>query len=113
MHFDLDAFLRSAIAEDVGDGDRTTEALVPPERRARGALKLRDAGVIAGLHAALLAACWLCCCSELTTSLGVNPRACSFSGSSQIRMEYWPAPNTLTLPTPGSRESSSLRRMVA
>ena len=57
--------------------------------------------------------CWLCCCSELTTSLGVNPRACSFSGSSQIRMEYWPAPNTLTLPTPGSRESSSLSRMVA
>ena len=34
-------------------------------------------------------------------------------GSSQTRIEYWPAPNTVTLPTPGSRDSSSLMLMVA
>ena len=28
-------------------------------------------------------------------------------------MEYCPAPNTLTLPTPGSRAISSFSRMVA
>jgi len=28
-------------------------------------------------------------------------------------MEYWPAPNTVTLPTPGRRAISSLSAMVA
>ena len=56
---------------------------------------------------------WLCCCSASTTSWASRLRALSFSGSSQMRMEYWPAPNTLTLPTPGRRASSSLSLMVA
>lgn len=53
MAFDLDAFLKQALAEDVGDGDRTTLALIPQDLPARGTLKLRDAGVVAGLNAAL------------------------------------------------------------
>lgn len=53
MAFDLDAFLKQALAEDVGDGDRTTLALIPKDLAARGTLKLRDAGVVAGLNAAL------------------------------------------------------------
>ena len=57
--------------------------------------------------------CSLCCCSAWITSCVVRPRACILSGSSQIRIEYCPAPNTLTLPTPGSRAISSFRRMVA
>src|ERR1700727_3126634 len=36
------------------------------------------------------------------TSCGISARTCSLFGSSQTRIEYWPAPNTVTLPTPGS-----------
>ena len=57
--------------------------------------------------------CWLCCWIACTTSCGISPRACSLFGSSQIRIEYCPAPNTVTLPTPGSRASSSFRLSVA
>ena len=41
-----------------------------------------------------------------------QPRAFSFSGSSQTRMEYWPAPNTLTLPTPGRRATARPCRLM-
>jgi len=57
--------------------------------------------------------CWLCCWIEETTSCGIKLRTCNLFGSSQIRIEYCPAPNTVTLPTPGSRDSSSLMLMVA
>ena len=49
----------------------------------------------------------------LITSAGVSPRAYSFCGSSQIRIEYCPTPNTPTLPTPGTRESSGTSLIVA
>jgi nicotinate-nucleotide pyrophosphorylase (carboxylating) len=39
----------AALAEDVGDGDRTTDAVVPAAMRCRGELLLREAGVICGL----------------------------------------------------------------
>src|SRR5262249_41181052 len=57
--------------------------------------------------------CVLCCRSASITSCGISPRACILFGSSQTRIEYWPAPNTTTLPTPGSRAISSLSLMVA
>ena len=57
--------------------------------------------------------CWLCCWIAWMTSCGISPRTCSLFGSSQTRIEYWPAPNTVTLPTPGSRDSSSRMLMVA
>ena len=41
-----------ALAEDVGDGDRTTEALVPPEARARARIVQKAPGVISGLRVA-------------------------------------------------------------
>ena len=44
---------------------------------------------------------------------GASARERILSGSSQIRMEYWPAPNTTTFPTPGRRAISSLSLMVA
>ncbi len=50
---DLDAFLRQALAEDVGAGDVTSNALFEPELRARGTLRLREEGVVAGIGAAL------------------------------------------------------------
>ena len=56
---------------------------------------------------------WLCSRTALITSFGTRPKENSFCGSIQIRMEYSPAPNTFTLPTPGRRASSLVRLMVA
>jgi len=55
----------------------------------------------------------LCCRNASITSWGMSPRACILFGSSQMRIEYCPAPNPTTLPTPGSRAISSLSLMVA
>jgi nicotinate-nucleotide pyrophosphorylase (carboxylating) len=41
-----------AIAEDVGDGDLTTDALVPPDARSRARIEQKAPGVISGLHVA-------------------------------------------------------------
>ena len=41
-----------ALAEDLGDGDRTTDALVPPEARARARIVQKAPGVISGLRVA-------------------------------------------------------------
>ena len=53
MNFDLDAFLRQSLAEDVGSGDLTAEATLDQSWRARGLLRLRDAGVVGGIAAGL------------------------------------------------------------
>jgi nicotinate-nucleotide pyrophosphorylase (carboxylating) len=48
--FDLDAFVRATLAEDVGEGgDITSQAVIPAEARFRGAMDSRDAIVVAGL----------------------------------------------------------------
>ncbi len=49
---DLDGLLDRALAEDVGPGDVTTEATVPPERRATGRFLVKEHGVLAGLAVA-------------------------------------------------------------
>ena len=50
----VDAILRSALAEELGQrGDITTDAVVPAEARARGAIIARAPGRIAGLSMAL------------------------------------------------------------
>ncbi len=46
---DVDRFLREALAEDVGGGDLTTEAIVLPTDRAAGRLLAKESGVIAGV----------------------------------------------------------------
>ena len=51
---DVDAFLRSALAEDLGDaGDITSVATIPADARARAHVVARAAGCIAGLDVAL------------------------------------------------------------
>jgi nicotinate-nucleotide pyrophosphorylase (carboxylating) len=44
--------VRRALAEDLGWGDATTEATVPPDRRARGVLLCKSPCVVAGLDVA-------------------------------------------------------------
>ena len=51
--FDLDRFLRQGLDEDVGPGDVTSGALLNESLQARGQLRLREEGVVAGLGAAL------------------------------------------------------------
>jgi nicotinate-nucleotide pyrophosphorylase (carboxylating) len=45
----IDAFLRAALAEDLGDGDVTTECTVPPESVLAGRFLAKAPGVAAGL----------------------------------------------------------------
>lgn len=48
--FDLDAFVRATLAEDLGDGgDITSAAVIPAEARFSGVMESRDAIVVAGL----------------------------------------------------------------
>ncbi len=48
--FDLDAFVRATLAEDLGEaGDITSAAVIPADARFRGALASRDEIVVAGL----------------------------------------------------------------
>ncbi len=49
---ELEQIVRRALAEDVGGGDVTTEAIVPPGAQGLGRIVAREAGVIAGLPAA-------------------------------------------------------------
>ena len=53
FQFDLDRFLRQGLEEDLGSGDVTSEALLHESLHARGLLRLREEGVVAGLRAAL------------------------------------------------------------
>jgi len=53
---DLDSlrpFLRAALAEDIGSGDRTTELFVPEGARGTGRIVAKASGVLAGLAVAL------------------------------------------------------------
>jgi nicotinate-nucleotide pyrophosphorylase (carboxylating) len=46
---DIDRVVSAALAEDVGDGDRTTAALVPEDARCRALLLLEEPGVVCGV----------------------------------------------------------------
>jgi nicotinate-nucleotide pyrophosphorylase (carboxylating) len=49
---DIDRVVAAALAEDVGDGDRTTAALVPEDARCRALLVLEEPGVVCGVPVA-------------------------------------------------------------
>jgi nicotinate-nucleotide pyrophosphorylase (carboxylating) len=49
---DIDRVVSAALAEDVGAGDRTSEALVPADARCRAQLLLEEPGVVCGVPVA-------------------------------------------------------------
>jgi len=51
-HKQLEAFIISALAEDVGDGDHTSLACIPEDSRSTAELLVKDVGVIAGVEVA-------------------------------------------------------------
>jgi nicotinate-nucleotide pyrophosphorylase (carboxylating) len=55
----LDAVVRAALAEDVGEGDLTTEGVVPADLRCRAELVLEEPGVVSGVPAARAVFCAL------------------------------------------------------
>jgi nicotinate-nucleotide pyrophosphorylase (carboxylating) len=48
----LDALIESALAEDIGAGDVTTDAVIPTDMTCRGKIVCKEDGVIAGLSVA-------------------------------------------------------------
>jgi nicotinate-nucleotide pyrophosphorylase (carboxylating) len=49
----LQDFIKSAFAEDVGDGDHSTLSSIPKEARSTAVLKIKDNGILAGVEMAL------------------------------------------------------------
>ena len=48
----IEQVVRVALAEDIGSGDLTTDAVVPVEARCRALLLLEEPGVVCGIHVA-------------------------------------------------------------
>lgn len=49
----LDEFIRLALEEDVGDGDHTSLATIPPNASGRARLLVKEAGILAGVQVAV------------------------------------------------------------
>lgn len=49
----LQTFIRSALAEDIGDGDHSTLASIPQEATSRAQLLVKDTGILAGVELAV------------------------------------------------------------
>jgi nicotinate-nucleotide pyrophosphorylase (carboxylating) len=49
LHPDITLAVRRALEEDIGSGDATTNAIVPPEARMAGRIIAKQAGIVAGL----------------------------------------------------------------
>jgi nicotinate-nucleotide pyrophosphorylase (carboxylating) len=54
IHFDerLQALVRAALDEDLGDGDHSTLAVIPANARGRAVLKIKQDGILAGVEIA-------------------------------------------------------------
>jgi len=50
--FDVDDFIHSALAEDLGDGDHTTLSTIPADAHGKARLLVKQAGVLAGTEVA-------------------------------------------------------------
>ncbi len=48
----LSHLVREALNEDIGDGDHSTLCCIPPDKRGRAVLKIKQAGIIAGVQIA-------------------------------------------------------------
>jgi nicotinate-nucleotide pyrophosphorylase (carboxylating) len=51
-HFDLHAFIKKSLQEDIGSGDHTTLACVPAHAKGKAQLLVKESGIIAGVELA-------------------------------------------------------------
>ncbi len=54
QHFDFKKFVREALAEDSGDGDHTSLAIIPARHKGKTRLLVKEQGIVAGVEAARL-----------------------------------------------------------
>jgi len=84
--FDLDAFVRATLAEDLGDkGDVTSAAVIPAEARFRAVMDTRDAITVAGLEVA--AAFFRALDPDVTIEMLVEDGATVPRGTELMRLE--------------------------
>jgi len=50
--YDLDQFIENILAEDLGDGDHSTLAVIPDDARGKAKLLVKEAGILAGVELA-------------------------------------------------------------
>jgi nicotinate-nucleotide pyrophosphorylase (carboxylating) len=55
----LNAFIRSALAEDIGTGDHSTLASIPADTKGSARLKIKENGILAGMEVAEAVFKWL------------------------------------------------------
>ncbi|RFS22445.1 carboxylating nicotinate-nucleotide diphosphorylase [Chitinophaga silvatica] len=55
----LNAFIRSALTEDIGSGDHSTMACIPPTAKGKAVLKIKEDGIMAGMQVAEAILKWL------------------------------------------------------
>ena len=48
----LEILIKSALAEDLGEGDHSTLAVIPPDARGKAVLKIKQDGILAGVEVA-------------------------------------------------------------
>lgn len=48
----LDHLITNALREDIGDGDHSTLSSIPADAKGRAVLKIKEAGILAGMHVA-------------------------------------------------------------
>ena len=48
----LETLIKDALQEDIGDGDHSTLCCIPPTQMGKAVLKIKQAGVLAGVHVA-------------------------------------------------------------
>ncbi|HEY8917775.1 MAG TPA: nicotinate-nucleotide diphosphorylase (carboxylating), partial [Chitinophaga sp.] len=48
----LNNLIRNALAEDIGNGDHSTMACIPPTAKGKARLKIKEQGVLAGMEVA-------------------------------------------------------------
>lgn len=51
--YDLQEFIKNALAEDIGDGDHTTLSCIPEQAEGKSILLVKEAGIVAGVRVAL------------------------------------------------------------
>src|SRR4051812_1523516 len=51
-HKKLHHLIREALNEDLGDGDHSTLSCIPPDKRGKAVLKIKQDGIIAGVDVA-------------------------------------------------------------
>ncbi|MCB2083364.1 MAG: nicotinate-nucleotide diphosphorylase (carboxylating), partial [Sphingomonadaceae bacterium] len=89
--FDLDAFIRSTLAEDLGEGlpggghDVTSESVIPADARFAGVMDTRDAISVAGLPVA--EAFFRTLDPEMTVEILVEEGAQVAAGTDLMRLE--------------------------